>query len=69
MTIAVRRAVAELPRRQKTALVLRYYAELSVVDTAEVMSCRPGTVKSLTHRAIDNLRSSGLLHEQETNHA
>jgi RNA polymerase sigma factor (sigma-70 family) len=51
----VRRAVAALPRRQRTALVLRYYLDLSVSETAAAMGCAEGTVKSLTSKAIDRL--------------
>jgi len=55
--VAVRAAVASLPERQRLALVLRYYADLSVEDAAAVMRCAPGTVKSLTSKAIDGLRT------------
>jgi RNA polymerase sigma factor (sigma-70 family) len=58
--IAVRRAVAELPERQRRALVLRYYADLSVDDTASAMGCAAGTVKALTAQAIAGLRRAGL---------
>ena len=51
----VRRAVAALPRRQRTALVLRYYLDLPVSETAAAMGCAEGTVKSLTSKAIDRL--------------
>jgi RNA polymerase sigma factor (sigma-70 family) len=51
----VRRAVAALPRRQRTALVLRYYLDLPVAETAAAMGCAEGTVKSLTSKAIDRL--------------
>lgn len=54
--IAVREAVALLPRRQRTALVYRYYAGFSVAETAEAMSCAAGTVKALTHQAVTALR-------------
>ena len=54
--VAIRQAVAALPRRQKTALILRYYAGCSVRETAEAMGCPEGTVKTLTHKAIANLR-------------
>jgi RNA polymerase sigma-70 factor (sigma-E family) len=54
--LAVRAAVAGLPHRQRAALVLRYYARLPVDQTAEALGCRAGTVKSLTHKAIANLR-------------
>ena len=54
--LAVRAAVADLPPRQRAALVLRYFADLSVEQTAEALGCRPGTVKSLTNQAIASLR-------------
>lgn len=58
--VAVRKAVAGLPTRQRTALVLRYYADLPIDETAEVMDCAPGTVKALTHKALIRLRAAGL---------
>ncbi len=54
--LEVRQAVEALPRRQKTALALRYFAGLSVRETAEVLDCPEGTVKTLTHKAITTLR-------------
>jgi RNA polymerase sigma-70 factor (sigma-E family) len=45
-----------LPTRQRMAIVLRFYEDLSVDQTAEVMRCRPGTVKSLVSRGMDKLR-------------
>jgi len=41
--------------RQRAALVLRYYDDLTVDQIAEVMQTRPGTVKSLIHRGLKNL--------------
>lgn len=58
--IAVRRAVASLPKRQRVAIVLRYYVDLSVEEVAEVMDCPTGTVKTLTSRALASLRTMGL---------
>jgi RNA polymerase sigma-70 factor (sigma-E family) len=55
--LVVRAAVAQLPHRQRTALVLRYYAGLTVAEAAEQMRCPEGTVKSLTHRALAALRT------------
>jgi RNA polymerase sigma-70 factor (sigma-E family) len=49
-------AVAALPYRQRAALVLRYYAGLSEAEIADAIGCRPGTVKSLTSRALAALR-------------
>jgi RNA polymerase sigma factor (sigma-70 family) len=58
--IAVRQAVAALPDRPRTALVLRYYADLGVEDVAGLMGCPTGTVKTLTAQAITMLRRAGL---------
>lgn len=66
--LAVRRAVASLPKRQRTALVLRYYAGLSARDTAEIIDCAPATVRSLTRRAIETLRATGLHIDAEGDH-
>lgn len=67
--VAVRRAVAALPRRQQEALILRFYEDLSVRDTAEVMGCSEGNVKALTHRALERLATAGLAGEEAINHA
>lgn len=45
-----------LPARQRAALVLRYYADLSDGDIAAALGCRPGTVASLIHRGLAELR-------------
>ena len=42
--------------RQRAVLGLRYYADLSEVEIAQILKCRLGTVKSAHHRAIANLR-------------
>ena len=57
-TDALARALAGLPRRQRAAVVLRYYDDLSVDQTARVLRCPPGTVMSLTFRALARLRQS-----------
>lgn len=49
-------ALAELAPRQRAAVVLRYYDELSVEETAEVLGVSTGTVKSQTARGLDALR-------------
>ena len=58
---SIREAVSRLHRRQRQALVLRYFLDLSVTQTAESMECSEGTVKSLTHQAIAALRRSDVL--------
>lgn len=58
--IAVRAAVLALPRRQRMAIVARFYGALDVEAAAVVLGCSPGTVKALTHQAMLNLRQAGL---------
>lgn len=53
---AVRGALARLGRRQRAVLVLRYFCDLTVADTAAVMDCSTGTVKSQTARALATMR-------------
>ena len=53
---AVMAALRKLPGRQRAAVALRYFADLSVEDTAKVMGCAPGTVKALTHQALAAMR-------------
>lgn len=54
--LAVRRAVTALPQRQRTALILRYYLDLSVDEAARRMDASPDAVRSLTKRAVAALR-------------
>jgi RNA polymerase sigma-70 factor (sigma-E family) len=49
-------AVMELPVRQRAVLVLRYFQDLSIEQTAAVLGCSTGTVKSQTHYALSKLR-------------
>jgi RNA polymerase sigma-70 factor (sigma-E family) len=49
-------ALRRLPARQRAAVVLRYFEQLSEAETAEVLGCSVGTVKSTTHRAVAALR-------------
>ena len=48
-------ALAALPFRQRAVLVLRYYAGLSEAEIGDALGCRPGTVKSLSSRALTRL--------------
>lgn len=54
--VAVREAIASLPERQRAVLVLRYFADLSVGQTAEAVGMTPGSVRSATYRALQVLR-------------
>ena len=49
-------ALAELPLRQRQVVVLRFVEDLSVDQTADLLSCSSGTVKSQTSRALTKLR-------------
>lgn len=48
-------AVQRLPDRQRQVVVLRFYEELDVAETADVLEITEGTVKSQTSRAMDRL--------------
>ncbi|MBN2272571.1 MAG: sigma-70 family RNA polymerase sigma factor [Sedimentisphaerales bacterium] len=51
----VRRAVDELPAKQRATLVLAYYQQLSYPEVAEVLGCSTGTVKVQMSRALRTL--------------
>ncbi|HEY2586060.1 MAG TPA: RNA polymerase sigma factor [Tepidisphaeraceae bacterium] len=53
---ALRSTLAALPDRQREAVVLRFFEEMSVEQTAETMGCAPGTVKATVHQALRALR-------------
>jgi RNA polymerase sigma-70 factor (sigma-E family) len=56
-------ALKALPRRQREALVLRYYGDLSEAETAAAMGVSVGTVKSTTARALHALEAKLASHE------
>jgi len=49
-------ALTRVPPRQRAALVLRYWEDLSIEETAQAMRCSPGTVKSQAARGLHVLR-------------
>jgi RNA polymerase sigma-70 factor (sigma-E family) len=53
---ALIRALATLPPRQRAVIVLRFLDDLTEADTARVLGCSVGTVKSQTSRALTRLR-------------
>ncbi|MEV4539668.1 SigE family RNA polymerase sigma factor [Asanoa sp. NPDC049518] len=54
--IDVLAALMKLSRGQRAVLILRYWEDLSVAQTAEVLGCSTGTVKSQTAHGIGTLR-------------
>ena len=48
--------MAELTPRQRSAVVLRFFHDLDLATTAQVMHCSEGTVKKLTARGLATLR-------------
>ena len=50
-------ALRHVTPRQRAALVLRFYEDMSERQVAEALNCRPGTVKSLVSRGLETLRN------------
>lgn len=50
-------SVCSLPARQRAAVVLRYYEDLTIADVAAVLGCPAGTAASLVSRAVRSLRN------------
>jgi DNA-directed RNA polymerase specialized sigma subunit len=57
-TDALLAALRALPDRQRAAVVLRHWCDLSETETAETMGCSVGTVKSTTSRGLAGLRAA-----------
>jgi len=64
---ALVRGLLALPVRQRAVLVLRYFDDLSEVETAAAMQCSVGTVKSQASRGLARLRE--LVDDQDSDHA
>jgi RNA polymerase sigma-70 factor (sigma-E family) len=57
LSLDLRSALDRLPARQRATVVLRYYCDLSVDQTAQVMGCSAGNVKSQSSRGLATLRN------------
>ncbi|MBP2329831.1 RNA polymerase sigma-70 factor (sigma-E family) [Kibdelosporangium banguiense] len=60
---AMRARIAVLPRKQRAAIVLRYYEDCTDAEIATVLNCTEGTVRSHLSRALQALRSADRLVE------
>ncbi len=58
---SLRSALQTLPRRQRAALVLRYFLDYSEAQAAEALGCSAGAVKSYTSKGASRLRAAGVL--------
>jgi RNA polymerase sigma-70 factor (sigma-E family) len=64
--VDLQRALAGISRRQRSAVVLRYFADMSEADVAATLGCSVGTVKKHTSRGLQTLRR--LLETEDDNH-
>ncbi len=53
----IRQLLADLPDRQREALLLRFFEDLSVDEAAKAMNAAPGTIKATVHQALRSLRN------------
>jgi RNA polymerase sigma-70 factor (ECF subfamily) len=62
--VELRTLIAALPRRQRTAVVLRYYSDLSYAEISRVMELPESTAKSLVARSVKRLKDSEFSNEE-----
>ncbi|WTW98668.1 SigE family RNA polymerase sigma factor [Streptomycetaceae bacterium NBC_01309] len=54
--VAMMQRLGMLPPRQRAVIILRYYEDLSDPQIADILGCRPGTVRAYATRALATLR-------------
>lgn len=59
--LTVRMAVSQLPARQRSVIIARFYLGHDVASAARFLDCAEGTIKATTHQALTSLRASGLI--------
>jgi RNA polymerase sigma factor (sigma-70 family) len=70
LRVDLARALQTLPRRQRDAVVLHYFADLSIQDIALALDTKPETAKGLLHRGRRSLlRALGPAYQERANHA
>ncbi|BAJ31432.1 MULTISPECIES: SigE family RNA polymerase sigma factor [Kitasatospora] len=57
LRVTLLEALGALPPRDRAVLVLRYWEDVSVEETAEILRCGPGAVRTRTSRALVRLRA------------
>lgn len=63
--IDAQRLLARLPESQREVVILRYYHDLTEEETARILDCPQGTVKSRLHHALAHLAKLGRLTDSE----
>jgi RNA polymerase sigma-70 factor (sigma-E family) len=61
LSLALLAVIRQLPARQRAVVVLRYFDDLTDAQTAAILSCSVGTVKSQTAKALASMRSNPAL--------